>query len=343
MPANIPSMSLPVKYLQITFFTFVILYFGRVLFIPLFLGLLIAIVMYPICKWLEAHKWNKSLAITACIVIVATIFALISLLFIWQLGVFSNYAPQVLESLETILVQLQEYASENMGLSIDLKNSWGQNLIGVIGSTLSSAVEATIGTVVILFLTPIYTVLFLYHRSVFVQFLTHITPIGYRNQLVTILQQTIETYFNFIKGMMLVYLLVGILNSLGLMVLGVRHAILFGMLCAIMTIIPYVGIIVSALLPISIVWIDTGNFWYPLGVVIIFGFIQYLEANVIFPKIVGAQLHVNTFAILVAFIAGGIVWGVSGMILFIPFVAIIKIISDNIDEWKSINVLLSRK
>jgi predicted PurR-regulated permease PerM len=143
--------------------------------------------------------------------------------------------------------------------------------------------------------------------------------------------------------MIVVYLIVGILNSLSLLILGVRHAILFGMLCAIMTIIPYIGIFVSAMLPISVVWLDTGSVWYPVGVVAAFSIIQYLEANVIFPKVVGTQLHVSTMAMLVAVVIGGLIWGVAGMVLFIPFVAILKIISDNIKEWEPINLLLSRK
>ncbi len=110
-----------------------------------------------------------------------------------------------------------------------------------------------------------------------------------------------------------------------------------------MTIIPYIGIFVSALLPISVIWMDTGNVWYPIGVVAIFSFVQYLEANVIFPKVVGTQLNVSTFAMLVAIIAGGIIWGVAGMVLFIPFVAILKIVTENIQEWEPLNLLLSRK
>ncbi len=110
-----------------------------------------------------------------------------------------------------------------------------------------------------------------------------------------------------------------------------------------MTIIPYLGLIISSLLPITVVWMDTGNVIYPIGVVALFTFVQYLEANVIFPKVVGTQLNVSTFAILVAIIAGGIVWGVSGMVLFIPFAAILKIISDNIEELKPLNILLGRK
>ncbi len=78
------------------------------------------------------------------------------------------------------------------------------------------------------------------------------------------------------------------------------------------------------------------------GVIGIFSFVQYLEANVIFPKVVGAQLNVSTWATLVAVLAGGILWGASGMVLFIPFVAILKIVAGHIDEWKGLSLLLSR-
>ncbi len=91
------------------------------------------------------------------------------------------------------------------------------------------------------------------------------------------------------------------------------------MLCAVMTIIPYIGIIVSALLPISVAWITTGSIWYPLAVIAIFSIVQYLEANVIFPKVVGTQLNLSTWATLVAIVAGGIMWGVLRNDIVYPF------------------------
>ena len=336
----IPSV---LKYLQVILFSSVILYFGKALFIPLFFGLLIAIVMYPICKWLEGHGWRKPFAITACLLIVTIVFTALFALLAWQLRVFSQDAPAILASLKGLLRQLQTWMIENIGATTDMQNNWSEKLTVAIGSILKSTFQTTVNTLFILFLTPVYTALLMYHRKVFVQYFKLVAPGKYQQQLDAILQQTIHTYFNYIKGMVLVYLIVGILNSIGLFALGVKHAILFGMLCAIMTIIPYIGIFISALLPISVVWIETGNIWYPVGVIAVFSFVQYLEANVIFPKIVGIQLHVSTLAMLVAVIAGGIIWGVAGMVLFIPFVAILKIISDNIEEWKPINLLLNRK
>jgi predicted PurR-regulated permease PerM len=331
-----------IKYLQVLFFLSVILYFGKTLFIPLFFGLLIAMVVYPICKWFEMRGWNKSVAIAICLLIVTILFAILAGILVWQLKVFSKDAPAIFRRLDDIIQKMQLWAIENVGIRIDIQKDWSEKFTGIIGGILKSTVQTAANTLFILFLIPVYTTLFMYHRKVFVEVLKLIIPAKYQYELNTILQKTINTYFNYIKGMILVYLIVGILNSIGLLALGVDNAILFGMLCALMTIIPYIGIFVSALLPISVVWLETGNIWYPLGVIAIFSFVQYLEANVIFPLVVGTQLNVSTLAMLVAVIAGGIIWGVAGMVLFIPFVAILKIISDHIEEWKPINLLLNR-
>lgn len=330
------------NYTQVILFAAVILYFGRILFIPLFFGLLIAIVMFPVCKWLEMHGWNRSLAITTCLLIITILFAGLFALAVWQLKIFSKDAPAIFKKMGAVIQQFQTWMAENMGATTDIQNNWSEKLSGTFGAVLQSTLQTTVNTLFILFLIPVYTALFMYHRKILVRFLKLITPATYRQQLDKILLQTIHTYFNYIKGMVLVYFIVGILNSIGLFVLGVKHALLYGMLCAIMTIIPYIGIFISALLPVSVIWMETGNIFYPLGVIAVFSFVQYLEANVIFPKVVGTQLQVSTLAMLIAIIAGGIIWGVAGMVLFIPFVAILKIVSDNIEEWKPINLLLSR-
>lgn len=343
MQTKIAPLQSVLKYLQVIFFSAAILYFGKTLLIPLFFGLLIAMIMYPICKWLENHGWQKVFAITVCLLIVTVLFGLLSGIFVWQLKTFSKDAPAILSRLQIVLQQIQTWMIETFRINIDLENNWSENFFGTIGGFLTSTLQNMVSTIFMLFITPVYTALFMYHRKIFVQFLHAVTPAKYQHQLNTILQQSIHTYFNYIKGMILVYLIVGILNSIGLYLLGVKHPILFGMLCAIMTIIPYIGTFISASLPVSMVWMQTGNIWYPLGVIAMFSFVQYLEANVIYPKAVGTQLHVSTLAMLVAMILGGIIWGVAGMVLFIPFVAILKIVSDNIEEWKPINLLLSRK
>lgn len=332
--------------LQVLFFVSVLLYFGRTLFVPMCYGLLIAMVLYPVCKKLERNKWPRSLAITAALLIVVVLFIALVVLLVIQLNIFRKDLPELLEKLHPSLQQLQQWIASQLGISIEAQEEWWnsgiKNLGNNAGSIAQNTIAATAEAFFTLFLVPVYAALFLYNREVFVQYLAKITGSQYTQQLQDILAKVIHTYYNFIKGMALVYLVVGILNSIGLLALGIRHAILFGMLTAIMTIIPYIGIFISALLPVTVAWITKDSIWYPVAVVAVFAFVQYLEANIIFPKIVATQLNVSTWATLVAIIAGGILWGVSGMILFIPFVGIIKIVVDHVPEWSAWNILLGR-
>jgi predicted PurR-regulated permease PerM len=310
----------------------------------MFFSLLVSFSIYPFCKWLEKKKLPRSIAITAALGVVTIIFGCLVWLFLWELHLFWLDVPALASKFEAAVPSLQRWVEKNLGLTAGAQQSWitettsANNLSAILRSTFN----ATVNTLFYLFLVPVFSALFLYHRQTFVHYLRMVINTAYHQQLSNILMETTSTYFRFIKGMVMVYLIVGILNSAGLMALGIRHAVLFGMLTAIMTIIPYVGIIVSALLPISVAWLTTDSLWYPLGVIAVFAFVQYLEANVIFPVVVGTQLNISTWATLVAVIAGGILWGVSGMILFIPFLAILKIISDNVPGWKALNLLLSR-
>ncbi len=330
------------KYLQLIVIVSVVFYFGKPLLVPLFFGLLTAIVMCPVSRWLERKGCSRAVAIFICLFIITLLIAALGLLLVWQINLLRKDAPAIIEKASAFIHTIQRQAAVSLGME-EVQGNWGERLVSGAAGMAGTVFSIASSTFFMLFMIPIYAALFLYHRNVFVQFLQAVVPAKYRHQLDNILNETIHTYFNYIKGMVLVYIIVGILNSIGLLALGVRHAILFGMLCAVMTIIPYVGLIVSALLPISVVWMDTGNIMYPIGVVALFTLVQYLEANLIFPKVVGTQLNVSTFAILIAIITGGIVWGVSGMVLFIPFAAILKIISDNIEELKPLNILLGRK
>lgn len=138
----------------------------------------------------------------------------------------------------------------------------------------------------------------------------------------------------------MVYLLVAILNSLGLLAMGTPHAVLFGFIASILTFVPYVGIIIGSLLPITVSWLTHDSIWHPLGVVAVFAIVQYLEANVIFPFAVSHRLNVNTFVMLLAIFFGGLLWGLAGMILFVPFVGIAKLIADHHPEWKTASMIL---
>jgi len=323
-----------------------LLYWGKTLFVPLLYGLFIAIVMYPFCRWLEAHQFTRLAAVTTSLFIVLILFSLLVVLLALQFNAFRADLPELKTKAVPALAELRQWISDNFNISIDTQKNWINNalerLSGQSGSILAGSFNQLTSLLFTLFIVPVFAALFLYNRNDFVLFIEKCAGNNYKEKLYPVLRNTMHTYFHFVKGMILVYIIVGALNSIGLLALGIRHAVLFGFLTAIMTIIPYAGIIVSALLPVSVAWITKDSIWYPIAVVGVFSFVQYLEANVIFPRIVASELNVSTWTTLVAIIAGGIIWGVSGMILFIPFVGILKVITDYFPEWEALNILLRR-
>jgi len=225
-------------------------------------------------------------------------------------------------------------------MQINWLRQTANNLGSRLGAVLLGTVNATASLLFNLVMIPLFTALFLSYRELLMRGLYELFGNSNRDRVRVVAMQTVDTYYNYIKGLLLVYLIVGILNSVGLAIVGLNQAILFGFIASILTIIPYVGIAIGALLPISVAWMLHDSIWYPLGVVAVFGIVQYLEANVIFPWVVGVQLKVNTLASVVALFLGGVIWGVSGMVLFLPFVAILKLIADNVDEWKPLATFL---
>ena len=334
-------------YTAISLSVLILLYAGKTLFIPMFYGLLIALVLYPFCSGLEARGFNKTVAIIIGMIIVTLFIIGLGSLLILQIKALQHDFPELKARFLANIPELKAWIYSTSGISQAAQDKWWSDFKSspsiFTSSTIRNTMSATFNMIYIGYITPVFTVLFLYNRKVFVQFLSSLAGAEYKDKLSVILRETVTSYANFIKGMIKVYLIVGTLNSLGLLLLGIKHALLFGYLTAIMTIIPYIGIFVSSMLPISVAWLTKGHILYPLGVIAVFSFVQYLEGNIIFPRVVGSQLNISTWATLVAIIAGGILWGISGMILFIPFIGMLKIVSDYIPEWKSLNILISRR
>lgn len=323
-----------------------ILRFGAVLFVPLSYGLFIAIVLYPLCKSLEKKGMPRTFAITIGLSIVMILFGLLCWLLLLQLQAFVLDLPQLQSQLQPSLLSLEAWIEEHAGISVNDQKEWlnasARTMQLNMFNNLQLVFGETIDGLFVILIVPVFTALFLYNREIFAGFLRSVFP-NAQHDLALIIRESIHTYHRFIRGMVIVYLLVGLLNGLGLFMLGIEHAFLFGMITAVMTIIPYFGILISAAVPVSVAWISTGNIWLPLAVIAVFALVQYLEANIIFPRVVGTQLSVNTWAILVAILAGGVIWGMAGMIMFIPAVGVVKIISDHHPGWQSINLLLSKR
>lgn len=334
----------PLVIIQYVVFGSLILYFGSVLFIPLAYALLISFILYPFCAWLERRGVSRMLSITiglgSLVLLLAGVVAVLAKQLVDFAGEWDNLQPKFVHS----LTSLREFLSMSLNISKQQQDEWFSKLPEQLANNFFSiargAISISATSLVMGILIPVYVALILYYRQLWKLILCRLLPSQSSESVTSMLKGTIDTYYNFIKGMAIVYLVVGLLNSLGLLALGIPHAFLFGFVASILTFIPYVGIIVGALLPISIAWITHDSVWYPVAVAGVFTFVQYLEANLIFPFAVGNRLKVNTMAVLVSIFVGGILWGVSGMILFVPFVGILKLIAHSNPKLETISLAL---
>lgn len=332
------------RAIQLLVYGSILLYFGRDVFIPLSFALLISFVLYPICSWLERRGAGRMGAVLGAMTILGVLGILLLVLLVSQFLSFLSEWP----SLQLKLVQAADDLSRMLlnvfGITKDQQVSILSRMTDQVGGRLfqilQHALSASAYSAVLFVLIPVYAVLILYYRHYWLKVMDYLFPAESKENLRKIIRQSIRAYYNFIKGMLLVYLLVGALNSLGLLAMGVPYALLFGFIASILTFIPFVGILVGSLLPITIAWITYDSIWYPVGIIAVFTFVQYLEANVIFPLVVSNRLQVNTLVMLLAIFAGGVLWGIAGMILFVPFVGIAKLIADHNPKWKAYSLIL---
>ena len=145
---------------------------------------------------------------------------------------------------------------------------------------------------------------------------------------------------NYLIGLVSVMGIVGILNSIGLLALGIDYPFFFGFLCALLLLVPYIGIIIGSILPALIALATKDSYWYAFGVIAIFGFIQFLEGNFITPKITGSKVSLNSFVSILVIILFSMLWGIPGMILALPITASLKVIFDHSKKFKSIGFVL---
>ncbi|PWJ55584.1 putative PurR-regulated permease PerM [Dyadobacter jejuensis] len=320
-----------------------ILYFGRTLFIPLSYGLFIALLLYPLCQWLEGQRVPRPIAILLSLALLILLVGGMVFLFIRQISALRELWPGLKLKLMGSVTELLTLLERDLQVTPQQGRQWvSQGLersVGFLFTAVGSILGQSITSLVSLLLVPIYGYLILYYRSPLFRALYLMVPIRLQSEMRNILAESIVSYVSFIKGMLTVYLIVGVLNSLGLYLLGIPHALFFGFIASILTFIPYVGIMIASLFPIAVSWSLYDAVWAPMAVIALYSFVQYLEANLIFPWAVGQRLHLNTLAMLIIIMAGGILWGASGMILFVPFAAIFRLVAQKMEGTEAIILL----
>lgn len=324
--------------------TFYVLILGQPILSPLVAAFILALLLRPLSNFIERLKVNRGISSVLSILLVLVILFGLSYFFSSQVGSITNDLNSIGARFNELIDRGHSWMENTFGVEQqqqtrylkDSLNNFLANSTAAFTRTLSATADFFTG----FFLFLIALFFLLYYRRFFVDFIYKwFKPENYPTVGSTLhkVEMVVRSY---VVGLFTVIFIVAILNSVGLMILGIQHAIFFGALAAVLTIIPYIGILIGSLLPILFALVTKDSLWYPLGVALLFWGVQFLEGNFITPKIVGGRVSINPFAAIIALFLGGMIWGALGMILSIPLLAIIKVMCDTVDSLKPIGFLL---
>lgn len=318
---------------------------ARAVLSPLFFAMFFGFMLKPVCDFYETFIRSRILSILLTfLTAILPIFGAV-IMFSYQLidvlEDFSLMTERAVEAVNSVMEWLGEHLPirgnrgenwmlENVSQAIDQPLGFIAN--GVSSSTLLLAN---------LFLVAIYTFFFLFYRTAIrnfflIQFDRYNRTVAYN--FLTDVQHVSQQY---LFGIGVVMLILGLMNSAGLMIIGIDYAFFWGFLAAFLAIIPYIGTFIGGFLPFLYALSVTNTTWQPIAVIAMFSFIQTIEGNLITPKIVGSSLKINPLAAILSLIIGGAIWGIPGLILALPITAILKVVFDHIDSLKTVGLLLS--
>jgi putative heme transporter len=294
----------------------------RDIVIPLAFAVFLALVMLPVVKRIE-RRTGTTLAVTIVVVGGMIIFGLLGWILINQIINLVNDLPNLQERTDKFLDHVKGLLWTELNIGTTQRNEMVQDFLKSVSVYLGDFVLTTSNTLATVVQIPIYMFLLLIYREKFKMFFLSLLP---ENDEEMTWKKDIENVTQgYITGLMLVTLIVAALNTIGLLFLGIEHAIFFGIFSGILTIIPYVGIFIGALLPTLMALITKDTAWYALGVIGVFAVVQFLEGNFITPRITGSKVSINALAAIIALLLGGKILGIAGMILAVPAIGVLKI------------------
>jgi predicted PurR-regulated permease PerM len=305
--------------------------------VPLAFAGFLSVVMLPLIKKMEQRKIGPAISITIVLLGTVVSIGLIIWLIVDQVVGLLNDLPNLQAKFETFVNQVSRTLRRDFGISTIEQNKMAAEFMKTVSLYLGDILLSTTTAISTLVQIPIYIFLFLIYRDKFRDFFLSLVPGDEEFAWKKDIERVVQGY---ISGLTLVTLIVAALNCVGLLVLGIDHAIFFGILSGVLTIIPYVGIIIGALFPIVMALITKDSIWYSVGVVIVFFVVQFLEGNFITPRITGSKVSINALAAIVALVIGGKILGIAGMILAVPAIGVLKIILSHSQRLSPFVILL---
>lgn len=320
-----------------------LLYLAKDIFVPIIFAFLFSVLLDPVVSFFKKFRLSTIWAISLTLFLLIVISALSMLFLVAQLSRLLDELPKLILNLTSLMVQTEQWVSTYFDINLKVIQTWVKDanadiLIesrALIGSTIMG-----LGSVlVVLVLIPVYIFFILYYKSLLLNFIFMLFGKAQELRVYKTLLSMKAVVQNYLVGLIIEASLVAVLNSVALLLLGLEYAILIGVFGALLNVIPYLGGIVAIALPV-IIALATQSSSSAIWVLILYGIIQFVDNNIIMTKIVASKVQINGLISVAIVLAGGALWGVSGMFLSIPIAALLKVVCDQSKTLKPFGYVL---
>lgn len=314
-----------------------ILYMGKSVLIPILLAFLFAVLLFPIVHFLNSKlRFPNGLSSTVAVILFVALILGILAFISYEISDIANDFAEIRKNINIFIINIQRFIRTNFHVSIWEQRKYiedvTQDSVKKGKETIGTTIVSITNSILDLALIPIYTFLILLYRTHFILFLAKLFRKEYHAKLREILTQIKGAVQSYISGLIFEMIAVSALTSIGLYFIGVKYAILLGIITGILNLIPYIGILVAGILTILSSLTGSPEVSLILGVIIVNLVVQLIDNNILVPMIINTKVQINAFVSIVGIIIGGQIAGIAGMFLAIPILAILKIVFDRIES-----------
>jgi len=320
------------------------LYIAKRIIIPILFAVIIAILLQPVVNFFVHRRVNRLVAILISLLLAFLVIATFGILLFSQASMFSESWPVLVDKFTGVFNQAITWASGYFDLNPQNIHNWITNSINDLIDSSTGAIGETLITVgsslVVLFLIPVYVFMLMYYQPLLIEFLHKVFGKEDQKQVSEVISQTKKVIQGYLIGLFIEAVIIATLNSTALLALGIDYAILLGIIGALLNVIPYIGGIIAVALPMIVAFATKSSGWYAIYVLASYYFIQLIDNHYISPFIVSSKVKINALFSVISVLVGYALWGIPGMFLAIPLLAIIKLIFDHIEPLKPWGFLL---
>ena len=308
--------------------------------VPLAFAAFLSVLLNPLCNRLQNYGIPKIYSIVIAMLVMVTGVAGVFYFLSTQIIQFGDSLPMLKQKFEVITIDLKNWIAYTFGLAISKQDQMIKDALdnsqAIVGQTLGSV----LGMFAIVFLLPVYIFLMLLYKTLILNFLYEVFAEENSKKVSEVLRETKTAIQSYIVGLLIEMIIVAAMNSTALILLGVKYGLLIGCIGAILNLIPYLGGIIAIALPVLMATVTKDGYTTQLLVIVAYIVIQFIDNNILVPRIVSSKVQINALMSIIVVLLGNALWGVSGMFLSIPFIAVLKIIFDRIEGLKPWGKLL---